>query len=259
MDLPDTYAALATPPDDADSWIIRELLSYDVLCPICCPFHDVGGGQLALHPRPLSPLYWSRQAEWPWAVREGKLASHHAVLDVGAGWSVLKFAVARRVAAVTCLELEEESITKARATVERLQVRNIDFVQGDACSLPFADESFDRVYCISVLEHIEHGRDQALAEMCRVLKPGGVLLLSCDVNVRGGGGSDYHFNCVEVEDLTRSLGIDHSTQEVEGVLAPLRGQAIISGSDNGALDGQHFFVVMLLRWVKPEVSCLVKV
>ena len=52
----------------------------------------------------------------------------------------------------------------------------------DATALRFADETFDHCICISVLEHLGLGPDSAaLAEMWRVLKPGGVLHVTTDV------------------------------------------------------------------------------
>jgi SAM-dependent methyltransferase len=45
---------------------------------------------------------------------------------------------------------------------------------GDACRLPFADDSFDRVICSEVFEHIPDDTG-AMAELTRVLRPGGVL------------------------------------------------------------------------------------
>jgi SAM-dependent methyltransferase len=55
--------------------------------------------------------------------------------------------------------------------------RALSWVRGSGLSLPFADSSFDRVICAEVLEHI--GDYQAmLAEIRRVLKPGGVLAVS---------------------------------------------------------------------------------
>jgi SAM-dependent methyltransferase len=54
-----------------------------------------------------------------------------------------------------------------------------DLVQGDALTLPFKDDSFDIVMSICAIEHFDDGK-QAIAEMTRVLRPGGDLLLSAD-------------------------------------------------------------------------------
>lgn len=52
----------------------------------------------------------------------------------------------------------------------------------DATRLGYADDTFDSVVCISVLEHVGRGQDaRALSEMWRVLKPGGMLHLTTDV------------------------------------------------------------------------------
>ena len=59
----------------------------------------------------------------------------------------------------------------------RLDVPGIARVQGDLTALPLADGCCDAVACSWVLQHIPHpGR--ALAEMARVLRPGGRLLLA---------------------------------------------------------------------------------
>lgn len=50
-------------------------------------------------------------------------------------------------------------------------------VVGDAHALPFGDGSFEQVVCTEVLEHL-HTPQKAIDEMYRVLKPGGVLLLT---------------------------------------------------------------------------------
>ncbi|HEX5438190.1 MAG TPA: methyltransferase domain-containing protein [Gemmatimonadaceae bacterium] len=50
-------------------------------------------------------------------------------------------------------------------------------IQDIALGAPFADESFDYVFCIEVLEHV-HEPWRALGEMRRVLRPGGVAVLS---------------------------------------------------------------------------------
>ncbi|MFA6593806.1 MAG: class I SAM-dependent methyltransferase [Candidatus Buchananbacteria bacterium] len=53
---------------------------------------------------------------------------------------------------------------------------NVDVV-GDAHQLPFADEKFDLILCTELLEHV-HSPVVVIKEMKRVLKPGGLLLLT---------------------------------------------------------------------------------
>ncbi len=50
-------------------------------------------------------------------------------------------------------------------------------VVGDAHALPFPDSTFEQILCTEVLEHL-HTPEQAINEMMRVLKPGGVILLT---------------------------------------------------------------------------------
>lgn len=55
--------------------------------------------------------------------------------------------------------------------------RRLAWIRGSGLALPFADDSFDRVICAEVLEHVDDHR-ALLAELRRVLKPGGVLAVS---------------------------------------------------------------------------------
>lgn len=55
--------------------------------------------------------------------------------------------------------------------------RSASFTTGDAARLPFPDHSFDRIICSEVLEHLPDV-DAALAEINRILKPGGRLAIS---------------------------------------------------------------------------------
>jgi ubiquinone/menaquinone biosynthesis C-methylase UbiE len=53
----------------------------------------------------------------------------------------------------------------------------ISYVRGDAHGLPLPDETFSHAVCSEVLEHLDDDR-AALAELWRVLKPGGILALT---------------------------------------------------------------------------------
>lgn len=76
---------------------------------------------------------------------------------------------------VTGIDLSQEMLARARARAEGLG-RHVALVEADARSLPFDDRSFDTVVCtLSMCAIPDQGR--ALAEMYRVLVPGGRLLM----------------------------------------------------------------------------------
>jgi SAM-dependent methyltransferase len=64
---------------------------------------------------------------------------------------------------------------------------DLDLRGADARALPFGDAAFDAIACVSVIEHVaEDGDAAAMAEMWRVLRPGGVLHLTTNVSARAG-------------------------------------------------------------------------
>lgn len=180
----DSYACWMPPCPESDTPLLRELLSYEMLCPVCCLLVRRPDWHTLEQFLPPSALHWSRQVEWPWAVREARLERHHECLEVGGSWTVLKHAVARRCRRLTCLDTDTDGdMGKARMAADAMphDSANVQWVKGDVRELPYPDGWFDRVFCVSVLEHIESDRVGAVREMARVLRPGGVLLLTFDV------------------------------------------------------------------------------
>ena len=107
-------------------------------------------------------------------VRALPLARGRRVLDLGCnngyGSQMLSFVAA----SVAGCDVSERLIAQANALVTP---RPIDFRVADGADLPFADDAFDLIICAQVIEHVV-ARDRLLAEMRRVLAPGGVAVLT---------------------------------------------------------------------------------
>lgn len=132
-------------------------------------------------------LAWSRYWEYPFALLEAKTSLK--ILDVGAGKSVFKSVLLNLGYDVTTLDPDTKSFEKA--IPERLTQ-----VAGSVLDIPFEEASFDGVFCLSVLEHLKPDEPMlAMREMERVLKPGGHLVVTFDVNL--DPSKPYHFTIDE--------------------------------------------------------------
>ena len=103
-----------------------------------------------------------------------------SVLDVGCGvghWGFLLKDILPKTTTLTGVDREPEWIKTAQ---ERAQTENLahryTYTVGDVNQLPFEDSSFDMVTCQTLLIHVSNVKNSVL-EMCRVLKPGGILVL----------------------------------------------------------------------------------
>ena len=102
------------------------------------------------------------------------------VLEIGPGAGGHSALFARHGALVTAVDITQ---ARARATAEKFRILGADgcrAMQSDAESLPFDDATFDIVYSNGVLHHT-NDTEKAIAEVFRVLKPGGkaVIMLYC--------------------------------------------------------------------------------
>ena len=102
-----------------------------------------------------------------------ELHTAQRVLDCGCGMGFYLLAMARlQPLQLVGLDGDAGRLAWARRTCVPAQL-----LRGDMRCLPFADASFDRVLASEVIEHIEDER-AALAEIYRILQPGGVLAIS---------------------------------------------------------------------------------
>lgn len=102
------------------------------------------------------------------------------VLDIGCGVGVDALNVATKVKQITGLDVDNKSLEIAQKSLAHKNFKNIKFKFHDAnTKLPFANQSFQKVICSDVLEHLKK-RNFALSEIKRVLKKNGLLFLVTD-------------------------------------------------------------------------------
>lgn len=110
------------------------------------------------------------------------VASGDRVLDAGSGPGRFSIVAAERGARVTVLDLSEAQLRIAREKIGQAgQTENVeDFVHGDITDLSvFPDGRFDAVICYGgALSYVCERRHEAAAELVRVVRPGGMILIS---------------------------------------------------------------------------------
>jgi demethylmenaquinone methyltransferase/2-methoxy-6-polyprenyl-1,4-benzoquinol methylase len=118
---------------------------------------------------------WKRFALQVCPVRTGQ-----AALDLAGGTGDLALALSRRVGSeglVVLADINNSMLSEGRARLLDAGVTaNVEYVQADAETLPFADNSFDCVTMAFGLRNVTD-KDRALASIFRVLKPGGCVLI----------------------------------------------------------------------------------
>lgn len=136
--------------------------------------------------RVLPPDVVERQS----ALLMAELGGRDVVLEVGVGTG--------RVA--LSLDVPVIGLDLSRPMMEVLRAKDgtVPLVEGDATRLPFPDDSVDAAYAAHVL-HLIPAWEAALAELARVVRPGGVVLA-----VRGSGATDVE------REMNAALSIRHA-------------------------------------------------
>lgn len=96
------------------------------------------------------------------------------VVDVGAGTGLLTLPVAERAARVWAIDIAPPMCEYLRTKASSAGLENVDVAVASAVSLPLVDESADIVVSNYCFHHLDDaGKERALREVARVLKPGG--------------------------------------------------------------------------------------
>jgi SAM-dependent methyltransferase len=138
--------------------------------------------------------HWSRTWEYPFAVHgvldfvtaQGLTAA--TALDSGCGFTPVPFILAALGCHVTGVDLDPALPPQwdGYALPGAATSGTATFRTGDMERLPFPDGAFDVGYSVSALEHTADPA-KAVAELCRVVRPGGLVLITCDVEPQNIG------------------------------------------------------------------------
>lgn len=102
-----------------------------------------------------------------------KLPRTGTILEAGCGTGRWVYHFSNLGYRIIGLELDSTAINAAREYLPK------DSIQaGNVLAMPFANETFDSVISLGVIEHFEDGMNEPLQELWRVLKPGGLAFVS---------------------------------------------------------------------------------
>jgi len=127
-------------------------------------------------------MHWTRRFEYPWVLSKlyrdtALLHAQRSYLDVGAGATALQFCLAQQKGwLVTSVDPDESAVQWVN---KHNRPGNISIL-GGLPKLPFADQLFDTVICVSVLEHLSRGYElESIWELVRVARK--EVLITMDI------------------------------------------------------------------------------
>lgn len=188
------------------------------------------------------------------------------VLDMGCGAGRHAFALARLGADIVALDMDADELQSVSAMFDAMREEGeipigtvTSSVRGNAYTLPFEDNTFDRIVAAEVLEHLPEDTT-AMAELARVLKPGGMIAvsvprwlpeklcwaLSDDYHEVEGGHVRIYRGTVLIDRLSATglepLG-EHHAHSLHSPYWWLKCAVGVENSENRLVDGYHRLLV----------------
>lgn len=137
-------------------------------------------------------MYFTREWEYPWIVLNSNLEKGMNILDLGSGiqnFGLYLHTLGMDVIAQDNIDPRHRKIAPGH-TLENFEEfysnGGVKFVFEDVSNIPFEDGYFDRIFCISLFDHLTFKElKKGVPEITRVLKKDGLLLLTMDRLITG--------------------------------------------------------------------------
>lgn len=133
--------------------------------------------QISVNPMKRNPFVLARYENVIALLKRSCDLKQSKVLDVGCGDGVLTYLLRKEGVQASGLDYSHEAIAFAQ---EKTKGLDIDYQQGSAYELPYDDNTFDAVVSSDVIEHLQDV-NAYLDEIKRVVKPGGIIVLSTPI------------------------------------------------------------------------------
>ncbi|MFN4261074.1 MAG: class I SAM-dependent methyltransferase [Gemmataceae bacterium] len=166
-------------------------------------------------------------------IRAGAIHDGQRVLDVGCGFGGTIASLNERFGNLDMIgvNIDARQLDRARQEVRPHNGNRVEFIEADACQLPFPNDSFDRILAVECIFHFGD-RGAFFAEASRVLRPGGVLALSDFVPPEDAVSVLKSFNASQDEATRRTYGAIN-------VLCSLDNYRALAQSSGFTLDQVH--------------------
>ena len=108
-----------------------------------------------------------------------ELEENFSVLEIGPGPGFFSIKIAQRLkrGKLVLADIQEEMLRISRKRIKKKGLRNVEYKLCDGKSLDFSDESFDRVFMVTVIGEVEN-KELYIKEINRILKTGGIFSVS---------------------------------------------------------------------------------
>lgn len=199
----------------------------------------------ASNPDAQSPYFLNRYGEWTEVTHLTRDLDLHGrkVLDMGAGLGFDSHRLSMRGANVTALEFSPVLAESGQASFP-----NIRWIGGLSHYLPFKNQSFDAVFCNAALHHM---RDipATIFEALRVLRPGGMLITTCDSFRPSASGDEAELEIFDREPAVL-MGVNEGVPRFSDFVSMLQQHADLLEIDiyTHTLYGPIRTLTELMRW-----------